>query len=387
MSSAKSAVIGVVVTLMCIGTVAVFSAGSSLGCSSTLMLDLALRHSVWVVVALVAMFLGSIIDYHWLLRQSRWLLVLAFIGLVFVLVFGAKVNGARRWIRIGPLSLQPTELLKIVIVIYMADFLTRSRQRIREFFNGFLPAVMVLGLGFSLIVVQPDFGSAVLMAAVVAGMMFVAGVRWMHALPMFIVAVPILGYLVWVVPYRLRRFLIFLDPWADPLGRGYHIIQSLIALGGGGLLGVGPGAGGQKHGFLPESLGDFILPVIGEEWGFAGCGAILALYAVLLWAGFRICSAAIDKAGSLLALGITLTLGLQAIVNMGVVTSMLPTKGLPLPFVSAGGSAMASLGFAMGMLLNIAGHVQSHGRAPVLGAAPIDDLANDPALAAAAMYD
>jgi len=366
--------------------VAVFSAGSSLTHGEHLMHQIILRHSIWMVVALVALLAGSLIDYHWLLKQARWLLVFSFIALIVVLLFGAKVNGARRWIHLGPLSLQPTELFKLVIVIYMADFLSRSPQRIREFFNGFLPAVLVLGLSFSLIVLQPDFGSAVLIGAVVATMMFVAGVRLMHAFPMFLVSIPIIGYLVWMVPYRLRRFLIFIDPWSDPLGRGYHIIQSLIAIGNGGLYGLGPGASLQKHGFLPESIGDFILPIIGEEWGFVGCMLIIILYGLLIWAGLKICAAAVDKAGSLMALGVTVTLGVQAIVNMGVVMSMLPTKGLPLPFISAGGSSMASLGFGMGLLINIAGHVQAQGIPLAAGAIPADDVSTDSALACGAGF-
>lgn len=376
MSAAKNTVIAVVVTLLCIGMVAVFSAGSALpGSGSTL--KLAQRHSLWMLVAALSLYVGSTIDYHALLKQSRVLLVISFLALVAVLLIGARVNGARRWVRIGPLSVQPSEMFKIVIALYMAEFLSRSPQRIREFFNGFLPPVMVVGAGFILILLQPDFGSAVLIGAVVATMMFVGGVRMVHSLPMLLVAVPILGYLVYAVPYRLRRILMFLDPWADPQGMGYHIVQSLIALGSGGLWGVGPGASAQKQGFLPESIGDFILPVIGEEWGFVGCAVIVVLYLVLLAAGLKICAAAVDKAGSLLALGITLTLGVQALVNLGVVTSLLPTKGLPLPFISAGGSSMMALGFGMGILINIADHVQAQQEPARLGAEPVIGPASD----------
>jgi cell division protein FtsW len=384
-SAAKSVILGVTVTLLCIGMVAVFSAGSGLASGPASMGALALRHGIWMLLALVALLVGCLVDYHALLKYSRLLLVFSFAALVAVLLFGTAVNGARRWVRIGPLSLQPSELFKVVMVLYMADFLSRGTERIREFFNGFLPALLVVGAGFTLIILEPDFGSAVLIGGVVATMMYVAGVRMSHALPMLIGAVPLLGYLVYAKAYRLMRFLIFLDPWSDPQGRGYHIIQSLIAFGSGGLAGVGPGAGSQKQGFLPEAIGDFILPVLGEEWGFVGCLVIIGLYLVLLGAGFRICAAAIDKPGSLLALGITLTLGFQALVNIGVVTSMLPTKGLPLPFVSAGGSSMAALGFGMGTLINIASHVQAQEQPAMLGAEAIDAFEADSSSRVAAM--
>lgn len=368
MSTVKNTIIGVVITLLCIGMVAVFSAGSSLGGGAGMVM--AQRHSVWIILAMIALLAGSLLDYHWLLKHSRTLLIAAIVGLVCVLVGGASVNGAKRWLRIGPLSVQPSEFFKMVIVVYMAYFLSRGPQRIREFINGFMPAVIVMGIGFSLIVLQPDFGSAVLIAAVVAAMMYVAGVRLIHAFPMLLCALPILGYLVFAVPYRLRRFLIFLSPWSDPLGRGFHIIQSMIAFGSGGPVGAGPGAGLQKH-FVPEAIGDFILAVIGEEWGFAGCMIIIALYLALIWAGFKVCARAVDKGGSLLALGVTLTLGLQALVNIGVVTSMLPTKGLPLPFISTGGSSMIALAFGIGTLLNVANHVQEQEAPAALGAKPL----------------
>ncbi|HUW35098.1 MAG TPA: putative lipid II flippase FtsW [Planctomycetota bacterium] len=368
MENTRYAIVGCVVTLMCIGMVAVYSGGASLYGTDHGYLKLAERQMMWLVISAIVLFIFSAIDYHWLCRHARLILLASFVLLASVHVFGTVRNGARRWLIAGPISVQPAEFFKIAIVIYMAWFLSTRGNKIREFLHGFMPPVLIAGAAFTLIVTQPDFGSAVLTCAVVFTMLVVAGVNLMHALPMAMAALPIIIYMVVKVPYRLRRVLAFLDPWSDPRGTGYHIVQSVIAFGSGGPSGVGIGAGAHKGGFVPEHLTDFIFTVIGEELGFLGTAAVLAIYVMLLWLGLRVVRRAPDTMGSLLAFGIMLTIALQTVINVGVVIGMLPTKGLPLPFLSAGGSSTIAIAAGVGMVLNIASHCREEEAVRMLGA-------------------
>ena len=356
-ANTRHAILACVVTLMCIGMVTVYSAGASLYGGHSGDLSLAQKQMVWLLVASVVLVLFSLLDYHTLEKYAVAMLIAAFLMLVLVHFVGARVNGARRWLRLGPVSIQPAEFFKVAIVVYMARFLSQKQKKIRLFLHGFMPPMVLATFGSLLIVTQPDFGTAVLIAAIVYTMLLVAGVRIAHALLMLPVAVPLVGYLVVTAPYRMRRILIFLDPWKDPQGDGYHIIQSLIAFGSGGPTGVGPGLGMQKSGYTPEHLTDFIFSVIGEETGFLGTTTVVMLYLVLLYLGYRVMTHAPDAFGSMLTFGVLLTIALQTFINIGVVTAMLPTKGLPLPFISAGGSSMVSMSAAMGMVLNVASHI------------------------------
>jgi len=336
--------------LMVYSTSAIASSGVHQGGSFIL------RQALWLVMGLVAMCLIMRVDYHYYEKWRLPMLVLAFATLVMVLIPGiaANTNGARRWVRMGPIGFQPSEFCKVALILYMAAILSRKQQRIKEFFNGFVPPVIVLFVAFSLIVCEPDFGTALLIFVVIFAMMFVAGIRLRHVAPLCLVALPIFWYLVVKVPYRLDRILAFTDPWKYSDGIGYHIVQSLIAIGSGGMFGKGLGAGQQKLFFLPERHTDFIYAVLCEETGFVGGVIVLILFGLLLWQGMRIAHRAPDLYGFLVGFGITLMVGLQALVNLAVVTASMPTKGIALPLISYGGSSLFFTLVGMGILLNVA---------------------------------
>ncbi|NQT18520.1 MAG: putative lipid II flippase FtsW [Planctomycetes bacterium] len=360
MTNTRYAILACVVTLMCIGIVAVYSGGASLYGAERGHLAVARKQMIWIILAAVVMVAFSLFDYHLLKKYSGAILILAFVALVLVHLVGVEKNNARRWLPIGSATVQPAEFFKIAIVIYMARFLSTKQRKIRQFLYGFLPPMILATLGSFLIVMQPDFGTALLIAIVVYAMVVVAGVKLLHALIMLPAALPLIGYLIVAAPYRLRRIMIFLDPWKDQQGAGYQITQSLIAFGSGGLTGVGPGLGMQKGGFTPEHLSDFIFSVIGEEMGFVGTAGVVLIYVLLLYLGSRVVRAACDSFGSMLAFGILLTVALQTVINIGVVTCMLPTKGLPLPFISAGGSSMIAMAAGIGIVLNVALHAEKN---------------------------
>ncbi len=310
---------------------------------------------LWCCIGLSAMVFTTFFNY----RNYKWLtwplLILSAFLLWLVLVPGVGIEhgGGTRWIRVGKFSFQPVEFVKLAVVIFMARFLDQKRDCIRSFWHGILPCLLVLSVLFAMIHKQPDFGSLVLMGLIVFAMLFAGGARVYQVALLMIVA----GLLAYVairrVPYRWARWTAFLDPWADPEGTGYHIIQSFYALGAGGVLGTGLGAGVQKLHYLPTPHTDFIFAVIGEELGFVGSLSIITLFMVIVWRGMRISLSIQDRFGSLLALGIAFLIGIQAIINIGVVTGSLPTKGLTLPFISFGGSSMLISLIAVGILLNI----------------------------------
>jgi len=319
------------------------------------------KQGFWSILGLGVLWGVMSVDYR------RWrpylfpLLVVAAGLLVLVLVppFGQSINGTRRWIRWGPLSFQPTELAKIALVLYLADFLARRQAQIGRFGRGVLPPLLVTGGIAGLVLLQPDLGSAVALASVVFCLLFVAGARPGHMALIGAAAVPVVALAVTGASYRLRRVFAFLDPWADPRGAGFQIIQSYLALGGGGLLGRGLGESKQKLFYLPEPHTDFIFAIVGEELGFVGAVLTVGLFGLLLWRGIRIGLRVADPFAALTAFGITALLTLQALVNLGVVVGLLPTKGLPLPFVSSGGSSLLVAMAAVGLLLNISQHAAS----------------------------
>jgi len=330
---------------------------------------LVLKHTLWLAAGVVALIVAYSVDYHWLRRFSVILLGLSLATLAGVLVAGATVNGARRWYRFGSfLSFQPAELFKIALCLYMADFLAREQERIKTFLKGFAQPILIMGVAFVLILRQPDFGTALLIAVVTLGMLFVAGIRMIHVGPAILASIPLLAYLVIKVPYRLQRILSFLNPWADPQGTGYQVIQSLVALGSGGVFGVGLGNSRQKLLYLPEAGNDFIFAIIGEELGLIGCTAVVLLFVLFVWYGMRVALRAPDLYGSLLAFGLTLTIGLQAAVNIAVVTCSAPTKGISLPLVSSGGSSLVAIMVAVGILMNIASHIEADEEPAEVGA-------------------
>ncbi len=342
--------------LISIGIVMVFSSScvyalETLG-SSSYFLN---RHLLFLAIGLVTTFFVMSLDYRDLQKYAKPLLIISVILLVLVLIpgIGKQSFGARRWFKIGFFSIQPSEFIKIVVLIYVADFLSRKKNKIRDFKEGFLPLMLMLGVICLLILKQPDLGTSVFTASVVLLVMFVAGARVPHLLSLLLLAAPVIYFLIARVPYRMARISAFLNPWQDSQGIGFQLTQSQIALGSGGLFGVGLGHSKQKLFYLPAAHTDFVFSIIGEELGLLGTLAIIALFLLFIWQGARIVKRTMDSFGYFLSLGIVIMIGLQAIINIGVSMGVFPTKGLPLPFISYGGSALISNLIAVGLLLNI----------------------------------
>ncbi|MBN1957756.1 MAG: putative lipid II flippase FtsW [Desulfuromonadales bacterium] len=281
------------------------------------------------------------------------------LSLVFIPGLGVRVGGAMRWLRLPGLTLQPAELVKLALVLYLAHSLTRKKEKVRSLSKGYLPYMVVLGLLLGMLLKQPDLGSAMIIAGVALAMLIVAGVRWLYILPTILMTLPVLYFLVMQVDYRRRRIMAFLDPWDDPFDTGFQIIQSLVAFGKGGVLGQGLGIGEQKLFYLPEAHTDFIFSVIGEELGLIGVLVVAALFLLLVLCGIRVALLCQDPFGRNLAFGLSLLLGLEAFVNLAVCMGLLPTKGLALPFISYGGTSLVVSLVAVGILLNISHSVGS----------------------------
>jgi cell division protein FtsW len=287
----------------------------------------------------------------------------ALLGLVALLLIGVlfrpAVNGTRRWFGFGGFGIQPSELAKIACVLFTALVLERRMHRIDELKYSLLPIGIVVGALMALILLQPDFGTAISLLLIVATMVFAAGLHYRYFLGTALAMLPVLYIVLVSAPYRRRRLMAFWDPWADPLGDGFQVIQSLIAVGTGGVFGRGLMAGVQKLFYLPEPHTDFIYAVIGEELGLLGATGVLICFCVIAWRGMRIAMRAEDRFGAFVALGLTTMIAVQAFVNMSVVLGLMPTKGIPLPLVSAGGSSLLISLLGMGVLLNISQHESS----------------------------
>lgn len=331
------------------------------------------RHCIYLLAGCLALAVGSLWDYHSLARHWRVFLGLSLGLLVLVLVpgLGQKINGARRWLGFASLTIQPSELAKPLLILGLAGWAVRRERdgRLGRFMEGFLPAAALLGAAVTLVALEPDLGTACLLLCVLSAMLFVAGIRVSHALPALLVVVPAAALLAWSrLGYIQARVEQFLSGQSDPLGKGYQITQAMIAQGSGGVLGAGLGVGHSKLLFLPEAHNDFILALIGEELGLLGSWGVLGCYALFVWQGWRVARRAPDLLGALIALGVTVLLGLQAAINAAVVTHSAPTKGISLPLVSYGGSSLIFTLFAVGMLLNVAAHRPAEGPPEKLGA-------------------
>ncbi|MEE9543866.1 MAG: putative lipid II flippase FtsW [Thermodesulfobacteriota bacterium] len=313
------------------------------------------KQFVFSGVGLVALFVAMKMPYTYYRKIAYPLLGVALIGLflIFVPGIGHSAGGAKRWIGLGFMSFQPSEAAKLSVIVFLAYSLARKKDKIKDFSAGFLPNILIPGCVILLILIEPDLGTAVALAVLVMIMNFIAGVKVGYLAALGSAALVILFIIVINVEYMWERILIFLDPWKDPTGSGFQMVQSFLAFGSGGVAGVGLGAGTQKLFYLPEAHTDFILPVIGEELGLIGVGAVIALYIFFLMAGTAIALRAKDLYGTYLAFGLTLMVVLQAGLNMAVVLGVLPPKGLPLPFVSYGGSALLINMVSVGILLNI----------------------------------
>jgi cell division protein FtsW len=315
------------------------------------------RQLMWALLGLGLMALTMRVDHRHLSKQRIALILLVvsllMFGATLVPGLGRMINGSRRWLRLGMLSFQPSELAKFTLVVYLSYFMAKKGERIRDFKNGLVPAYVITALFLVLAALQPDFGSAMTFASVAGIMLFAGGANVLHLGGTVLAALPVVAVAVVHKAYRWRRITAFLNPWEDQDGAGYQIIQSFIAFGGGGVFGRGLGEGRQKLLFLPERHSDFIYAVIGEELGLIGALVVIGLFLIILWRGIKISLNAADPFSRFLALGITLLICLQGVINMGVVTGLLPTKGIALPLVSYGGSSlMITLG-ALGVLLNI----------------------------------
>lgn len=344
-----------VALLVAVGVVMAFS--TTMANSPTLLGNTRfLKQLASVFLSLAALGMASFVPVSWYRRAAWPLLLLALATLVAVLVpgVGTTANGATRWLRFHGVGFQPSELAKLALVVWLACWLSGDDRRTRRLVAGYLPALLLVGLLAGLILVEPDFGTACLVGGIGLVVMFVAGVRLLHLVPTVVGSLPVLWFLVTRSEYRMRRMLAFVDPWKYPETYGFHVIQSLIALGSGGVYGVGLGESQQKLHFLYEAETDFIFAIIGEELGYLGALLVIGLFVLLLWQLFRIAQRASDRFGFLAACGVAFWLGMQAFIHIGVVSKALPTKGIPLPFISCGGSSLLFSMLAVALVVSIA---------------------------------
>ncbi|HIU96315.1 MAG TPA: putative lipid II flippase FtsW [Candidatus Copromorpha excrementipullorum] len=318
-----------------------------------------LRHGMWVLLGFGVMILGAAFDYRRYKKFALPIFIASVLLLILVLTpLGQTTNGATRWIRLGPVTIMPGEIAKIAAIMFVAWFLSEDRDRIKSLTRGILPLVGVAGLYGALIIMQPNLSTAITVCGIIVAMMLVAGLKWRYVLTAGGVgAAGILSILLFMKDsYWYSRLTSFTDPFADPLNEGYQAVQSLLALGSGGLFGVGLGKSIQKNLYLPEPQNDFILAIIGEELGFVGILLLIVLYCLFIWRGVHIAVNAPDQFGMLLASGIILMVAIQVILNIAVVTSSMPATGINLPFISYGGNALLIFMFSAGVLINISRH-------------------------------
>jgi len=323
------------------------------------------RQALYALLGIVVLFLGRAVNYHHYQKLAYPFLVVTLVCLVLVFVpgIGGKVRGAARWLKLGPFNLQPSEFAKLAVTLFLAYSLTKKREKMKFFSIGFLPHMLVAGIFIVLVGLEPDFGTALTLAAIVFTMLFVGGTRLTY---IFLALGTGLGLAVIMVlrdPKKLGRIFSYQDPWKYGQDLGYQLKQSLLAIGSGGLWGVGPGQSRAKLFYLPDAHTDFIFSIFSEEMGFVGVILVLALLAILVYRGILLSLRAPDTFGSYLALGLTLLIGLPAAINLGVVSGIFPTKGLSLPFLSYGGSSLLANLLAVGILLNISKQIKRPGLA------------------------
>ena len=311
------------------------------------------KQVTWAVLGVCLLSLAMRVDYRSLKQPIVIWTALGVSTAALVLVFfGPPINGARRWFNLGGIGVQPSELSKVAVILFTAAVLERRMDKIDQV-TSLAPIALIASLVCGLIVLEPDYGTAFTVLLIVAVMVFAAGLPYRHVFALTLVMAPVLVAVLVSSDYRRRRLISFLDPWADPLGDGFQLIQSQIAVGTGGIFGQGLMAGVQKLFYLPDPHTDFIYAVIAEETGLLGATAVLLCFGVIVWRGLRISAAAPDRFGVFLALGLTMMVAIQAFVNISVVLGLMPTKGIPLPFVSSGGSSLLVSLLGMGILLNV----------------------------------
>lgn len=319
------------------------------------------RQSIFAVLGVICMVFAMKTDYWLWKKLAKPLLIISFVLLIIVLIPGIGVvrGGARSWLGISSLGIQPSEFAKLALIIYIAHLLSEeNRTKITHFVKGLLPPLLLVGAAFGLIMLQPDLGTGAVLVGATVFVIFAAGARLSHLVGLGMVGVLGLVGLIVAAPYRLQRITAFLDPWQDPLGAGYQSIQSLYAIGPGGFAGLGLGMSRQKYSYLPEPQTDFIFSILAEELGFIGGATVLMLFLLLIWKGMRTAITAPDTFGSLLAAGIIGIVAVQVIINIGVVIGLMPVTGITLPLISAGGSSLTLLLTAIGIVLNISKHAR-----------------------------
>ncbi|NLW16970.1 MAG: putative lipid II flippase FtsW [Firmicutes bacterium] len=349
--------------LLAIGIVMVYSASEYVSRNTTRTAEnpegynyyVVRRQLIWVALGLVVMWVGSKLNYWRLASLAKFGYIVTVIMLIMVKIPGIGVTryGATRWLGLEPFVFQPSEIAKLTLALFLARWFSTRTDKIKSFAQGLLPPLLYTGLICGLVMLQPDLGTTVVIFSIAAVLIFVAGARWKHIILLGLVAGALVIGLIYAEPYRLERLLSFRNPWADPLDTGHQLIQSYYALGPGGLFGRGLAQSIQKRFYLPFPHTDFILAVIGEELGFVGTSLVTLLFAIFIWRGLRIALNAPDIFGALLASALTATVGLQAIINIAVVTGCIPTTGIPLPLISAGGSSLIFTLGSIGVLLNI----------------------------------
>lgn len=311
------------------------------------------RQFIFAILGIASMYVMMNIDYWTWKKWAKTGFLTSIALLVLVLLIGKAVNGAKSWLGFGSFGIQPGEFAKFGVAAFLAMWLSDNQKKIIFFRNGLVPALAIPSICFALIMLQPDLGTGAVLMGMAVLMIFAAGARISHFAGLGLVGIAGFAGLIISAPYRMDRIKAFLDPWAYPLNEGYQIIQSLLAIGPGGLLGLGLGQSRQKFSYLPEPYNDFIFSIVAEELGFIGGTLVLLLFLLLLWRGMRVAITAPDIFGSLLALGIIGTIAIQVLINVGVVTGMFPVTGITLPFLSYGGSSLTLMLTGVGILLNI----------------------------------
>ncbi len=313
------------------------------------------RQLLFAGIGIVAMFFVMNVEYWTWRTWSKVGVLICFILLVLVLIPGIGLvrGGARSWLGVGAFSIQPSEFTKLAMIAFLAKYLSENQKRITSFKKGLVPSLGIVFIAFAMIMLQPDLGTGAVMVGTCVMMIFISGARISHFVWLGMIGLAGFAGLILSAPYRIARITSYLDPWSDPLGSGFQIIQSLYAIGPGGLMGLGLGQSRQKFYYLPEPQTDFIFAILSEELGFIGGTFVILLFSLLLWRGIRIALRAPDLFGSLLAVGIIGMLAIQVMINIGVVTGLMPVTGITLPFLSYGGSSLTLMLVAMGVLLNI----------------------------------
>jgi cell division protein FtsW len=349
-------IVGVIIALLTIGVMMVYSASAAFAYHKYGdAFYFAKRQILFAALGVFAMFMIANMNPD---KFSRWAfpaLIACFVLLIIVLIPGVRIlrNGAQSWLGIGAFSIQPSEFMKLAMILFLSQILSMPNMRIQHFMKGLLPCLLLLGVTFGLIMLQPDLGTGTVFMGTGLILIYVAGARMKHLMSFAMLGLAGFIGLVLAAPYRIQRIVAFLNPWQDPLGAGYHLIQSLYAIGPGGLLGLGLGMSRQKHLYLPEPHTDFIFSILGEELGFLGAGTVIILFAILVWRGIRVAINSFDPFHSFIAVGVTAMIMIQAVINIGVVSGAFPVTGITLPFLSYGGSSLTLTLAAVGVLLNL----------------------------------